>query len=202
MKRILRTSAVLALAGLLAACGGPKLNGKTQETLQLSMKEVIESLDTKEARQFQQDITTISMAVMGDTKLNIKAIEAKSNELLDTLDGKTAADVHEYAEELREKAEAKKVADAEARKNRGPVIDGQSERTLDKSLREMGRALSEDERKELQASVEVIAKDIFNRHKGAMFGKEESMRELLRTLNDKSFKEVTALADEVRAKQG
>lgn len=202
MKRILRTSAVLALAGLLAACGGPKLNGKTQETLQLSMKEIIESLDTKEARQFQQDITTISMAVMGDMKLNIKAIEAKSNELLDTLDGKTAADVHEYAEELREKAEAKKVADAEARKNRGPVIDGQSERTLDKSLREMGRALSEDERKELQASVEVIAKDIFNRHKGAMFGKEESMRELLRTLNDKSFKEVTALADEVRAKQG
>lgn len=202
MKRILRTSAVLALAGLLAACGGPELNGKTSETLQLSMKEVIESLDTKEARQFQQDITTISMAVMGDMKLNIKAIEAKSNELLDTLDGKTAADVHEYAEELREKAEAKKVADAEARKNRGPVIDGQSERTLDKSLREMGRALSEDERKELQASVEVIAKDIFNRHKGAMFGKEESMRELLRTLNDKSFKEVTALADEVRVKQG
>ncbi len=202
MKRILRTSAVLALAGLLAACGGPKLNGKTQETLQLSMKEVIESLDTKEARQFQQDITTISMTVMADMKLDIKAIEAKSNELLDTLDGKTAADVHEYAEELREKAEAKKVADAEARKNRGPVIDGKSERTLDKSLREMGRALSEDERKELQASVEVIAKDIFNRHKGAMFGKEESMREILRTLNDKSFKEVTALADEVRAKQG
>jgi hypothetical protein len=202
MKRILSTSAVLALAGLLAACGGPKLNGKTQETLQLSMKEVIESLDTKEARQFQQDMFTISLTVMADMKLDIKAIEAMSNELLDTLDGKTAADVHEYAEELRKKAEAKKVADAEARKNRGPVLDGQSERTLNKSLREMGRGLSEDERKELQASVEVIAKDIFNRHKGVMFAKEESIREFLRMLNDKSFKEVTALADEVRAKQG
>ena len=202
MKRILRTSAVLALAGLLAACGGPELDGKTQVTLQTSMKEVIDSLDTQEARQFQKDVAYISMATMSEVKLDIKAIESKTNDLLDTLDGKTAEDVADLANEMREQAEAKKLADEEDRKQRGPVIDGQSERTLDKSLQAMAEGLDQDERKQLKANIEAIATDIMGRHKSSMYGKEKAMQEFLSTLNDKSFKDVAELADEVRAKQG
>ena len=202
MKRILRTSAILAITSLLAACGGPTLDGKTQATLQTSMQKVIEALDTKEARQFQADVAFISMASMSDVKMDLKAIESKSIELLDTFDGKTADDVADLANEMREKIEAKKQQVEEARKAHGPVLNGKSELTLNKSLQEMAEGLSKDERKALESNIEVIATDVLGRSQSGMFAKEKAMQEFLGTLNDKSFKEVAELADEVRAKKG
>lgn len=201
MQRITRSALILALAGLLTACGGPELDGKTQETLQLSMKEVIESLDKDEARQFQKDIATIGMHAMAGMKLDLKDIEAKNTQLLDTLDGKNASEIADLANEIREQADAKKLADEEARKARGPVIDGQSERTLDKSVKAMAENLSKDEQKVLMESIMTIARDAKKHHRASAFADEKAMQELLSTLNDKSFDEVLELAEEIRAKQ-
>ncbi|CAN7487335.1 hypothetical protein LJR071_003222 [Pseudomonas sp. LjRoot71] len=191
MKHVLRTWVVLTLAGLISACGGPELNGKSQETLQSSMKEIIESLDTKEAHQFQEDFVFISTSMMKDVKFNLSAISAKQNELLETFDGKTAEDVADMANEIRE---AKKVAD----EKRGPVINGESISTFERSMQELAQSLSNEERAQLKVNIEMISMDISNQYKGQLVGKELAKTKFLLAIDGKSFSEVAEMADALR----
>lgn len=191
MKHVLRTSVVLTLAGLISACGGPELNGKSQETLQTSMKAIIESLDTKEAHQFQKDYVYISTSMLNDVKFDLNAINSKQNEILEAFDGKTAEDVAEMANEMRE---AKKLAD----EKRGPVINGESISTFERSMQELAQSLSNEERAQLKANIEMISMDIFNQYKGQLVGKELAKTKFLLAIDGKSFSEVAEMADALR----
>lgn len=191
MKNVLRTSVVLTLTGLISACGGQELNGKSQETLQTSMKEIIESLDTKEAHQFQEDYVYISTSMLNDVKFDLNAINTKQNEILEAFDGKTAEDIAEMANEMREE---KKLAD----EKRGPVINGQSMSTLDRSVRELARSLNKEERAQLHTNIEIIINSIQNQYKGQLVGKELAKTKFLLALDGKSFSEVAEMADALR----
>ncbi len=191
MKNILRTSVVLTLTGLISACGGPELNGKSQETLQSSMKEIIESLDTKEAHQFQKDFVFISTSMMNGVKFDLNAINAKQNEILETFDGKTAEDVVEMANQMRE---AKKLAD----EKRGPIISGQSMSTFERSMRELARSLNKEERVQLNNNIETIINNFKDQYKGQLAGKELTKTKFLLAVDGKSFSEVAEMADALR----
>ncbi|VXB76555.1 hypothetical protein PSEUDO8AS_30150 [Pseudomonas sp. 8AS] len=191
MKHILRTWVVLTLAGLISACGGPELNGKSQETLLTSMQEIIESLDTKEAHQFQKDYVYISTSMLNDVKFDLNAINTKQNEILEAFDGKTAEDVAEMANEMRE---AKKLAD----EKRGPVINGESMSTFDRSIRELARTLNKEERAQLHTNIEIIINNIQNKYKGQLAGKELTKTNFLLAVDGKSFSEVAEMADAIR----
>ena len=106
MKTIQSLTVGLAIS-LLAACGDPKLDTSTDETMKSSIQSITAELSPEDQERFKKAITGIYMlgalASMGEDK-STEEIQASINS---KLDGKTAAEIFEVADEIRQKMNTK-----------------------------------------------------------------------------------------------
>ncbi len=102
MKNLIRTPLLFAIICLLAACGGPKIDGRNSLTLEMSVMRITESLEDEEARRFSEDLQVIAASIMPKKKKSGDFEQARDH-LLSFLDGKTVGDVHKEAENIRKR---------------------------------------------------------------------------------------------------
>jgi len=95
MKRMLLVGLV---AVLLAGCGDPKLDATTEATLQESTKKVAEKLSPEEKKQFAADLMLIALSKMD---LVNKSADVMQQEINSSMNGKTAAELNELANNIR-----------------------------------------------------------------------------------------------------
>lgn len=114
MKNILRFGLCVSAFSLLAACGGPKIDGKNSTTFQKSVEAIRADLNQEESAQFSADLATITQDMMvkstpdmSNGTVNLQSIQnsvqGMESKLLNDLDGKSAKDVHKEAESIRSK---------------------------------------------------------------------------------------------------
>lgn len=98
-----RFSAVLIVAFLAVACGKPRIDAKTGESLKRSLQKVRDSLPVKKRAEFDGAIGTIYTSQISFDTLSkgFAGITSVGANLQQTLDGKTADDVIAYAEKLK-----------------------------------------------------------------------------------------------------
>lgn len=104
MKNAIRMTLLASAMILLAACGGPTIDGKNEATLEQSMTAIMAELPQDEARQFQSDIQVVAAEVMADLGgMSLKNIQQGTDAMIKKLDGKSVKDVHKMAEAIRNK---------------------------------------------------------------------------------------------------
>lgn len=103
MKKMIQVALLASAFALLAACGGPTIDGKNAVTFEQSMTAMIADMTQEDGLQLTRDISTISASVMkelgGMTYENATKI---GDVMLETLDGKTAGDINDMAQDIRE----------------------------------------------------------------------------------------------------
>ncbi len=94
--------AVIALAIPTLACdnGEATLDGSSEEALEESMEKMTEDMSEAEAEELAMAIMGIVMAELGEEALMGEVDEEAEQKVLDELDGMTAEDILEKAEEL------------------------------------------------------------------------------------------------------
>ena len=107
MKKIFKTLALGLMISLLTACGEPKLDTSSEETMKASIKNIMAELSPEEQNKFKKTLTGIymlgAMAHLGDSA-SAEEAQAKVNA---KLDGKTAKEGFTMAEEIRERMKNK-----------------------------------------------------------------------------------------------
>jgi len=104
VKNIFRMMLLTSAISLIAACGGPTIDGKNEITFEQSMTELVAELSQDEARQFTRDISVISADAMKELGgMSLESIQQMGDLMLKKLDGKSVNDVHKMAEAIREK---------------------------------------------------------------------------------------------------
>lgn len=92
---------------LLAACGEPKLDTSTDETMKSSVQNIMAELSPEDQEKFKKTITGIYMigalASMGEGKSTEEIKESINSKL----DDKTAIEIFEVADEIRQKMNEK-----------------------------------------------------------------------------------------------
>ncbi|WP_248798191.1 MULTISPECIES: DUF6694 family lipoprotein [unclassified Pseudomonas] len=101
MKRMLLVGLV---AVLLAGCGDPRLDATTEATLQESTKKVAEKLSPEEKKQFAADLMLITLSKID---LVNKSADVMQQEIDSSMNGKTAAELHALANNIRVEREKK-----------------------------------------------------------------------------------------------
>lgn len=104
-----RTLLVSALMLTLVGCGEPKIDGKSEKTLQDSLAKVNESLPEAKRKQFSESVAVIATNGMklGDILSGKTTVETTKMNALNSLDGKTADEVISEAGKIRAEREAK-----------------------------------------------------------------------------------------------
>lgn len=103
MKKMIQAALLASTFALLAACGGPTLDGKNQITLEQSFKEMVADMSQDEAAQLASDMATISTNIMTEMGgISLESMSKMGDLMLEKLDGKTATDIHDMAEDIRE----------------------------------------------------------------------------------------------------
>src|SRR5215470_11863817 len=98
-----RIGAVLVAALLAVACGKPRVDAKTSESLKRSLQKVRESLPVGRRADFDGALGTIYMSQVSFDTLSkgVAGITAVGANLQQALDGKTGDEVIAYAEKLK-----------------------------------------------------------------------------------------------------
>ncbi len=107
MKYTLKVVSLIFAALLLTACGDPKLDGASDETMKKSVQEIMAKLPDDKKEEFKKTLTGIYMlaalASMGGDQSQDEVRATMSAKL----DGKTADDIFAMAKEIKEKMEKK-----------------------------------------------------------------------------------------------
>ena len=103
MKTLNKTLCVLALSGLLAACGGPTIDGKNSTTMQQSIEAIMAKLEPAEQRAFAQNLAIVGTSISLQNGISLEGLSQAEDRMLKALDGKTPSDVAKMAEEFRAK---------------------------------------------------------------------------------------------------
>lgn len=94
MKNAIRTTLVIATFALLAACGGPTINGKNEVLFKQSIEEIVSKLDMSETRQFQSDLETYGQLVLKEMGgMSLENLQKLETRVLNDLHGKSAKDL-------------------------------------------------------------------------------------------------------------
>ncbi|WP_428897803.1 hypothetical protein Dip518_001596 [Parelusimicrobium proximum] len=116
MKKIVL--ALICSVVLLSACGGPKLDGSSQETLEASMIKMMETLDEEQQIKFMQGVHIIATdyameqmteafaAAFGEGEVDEEALKSKAqNDLLKRFHNKTYKQIVSESEKIIKKYE-------------------------------------------------------------------------------------------------
>ncbi len=91
---------------MLTGCGEARIDASSQEALEASMERMAEDMDAQEKQALKQAVITIAMdqssrAINSAMRGEHMDPGRAEQEMLEALDGKTAAEVIAYAEELK-----------------------------------------------------------------------------------------------------
>jgi starvation-inducible outer membrane lipoprotein len=104
MKMAIRTTLIATAMLMLAACGGPTLDGENEAAFQQSLKEVMGELPQNEVVQLGKDLELLSTETMKELGgMNVNKMPEMESIMMEMIDGKSAADVHDMAEKVRNK---------------------------------------------------------------------------------------------------
>ena len=102
MKKPIQLALVASVVFMLAGCGEPTLDTSSDEAMKESVQEIMADLSEEDQKRFKKTLTGIYMLAalssMGDG--NSEDAKAKINA---KLDGKTAEEVFQFAEEIKKK---------------------------------------------------------------------------------------------------
>lgn len=100
----LRNVAIACLCLSAAGCGEPTFDATDQASRQASLKRMGAKLDEPAKKQLARDMVTISIGPMFKAALSRKGSpEANGEEVLKSMHGMTASQIHAKAEEVRQK---------------------------------------------------------------------------------------------------
>lgn len=104
-----RTLLVVAVAMVLTGCGEPKIDGKSESSLQASIAKVAESLPESRRKEFSDSVMVLTMSGVnfGDLLSGKRSIDALKGDVLVALNGKTASQVIEEASKVRTEREVR-----------------------------------------------------------------------------------------------
>lgn len=102
MKKGLKAILLASAFALLAACGGPSVDGKNVITFEESIRAMMQDMSQEEIRHFSNDIGEISSAIIQDMGgMTFDNVIDINNMMLEKLDGKSVEEVQKMAEAIR-----------------------------------------------------------------------------------------------------
>ncbi len=102
MKTFLKLFSIALIAITLTACGKAKLDTTSKEAMNESSKKVMAELSPEDQERFQMTLLSIYMSKALSNLDNPKEAEKAMLEVNADLNGKTAEEIFEYAEKLKE----------------------------------------------------------------------------------------------------
>lgn len=103
MKNILKVLLIGTVVSFLSGCGEPTIDASSEETLKASMQEVMAELDQDKKKELEQAVQGIYMVIALSASSNGASQEKIQETVLEQFDGKTADDIFELAEEIKER---------------------------------------------------------------------------------------------------
>lgn len=107
MKHTLKLASLILAALLLTACGDPKLDTSSDETMKKSMEVIMSELSEEKQKQFQKTVAGIYMAEAFSNLGGKKSKDEMRASVNAKLDGKTAEDLFAMAEEMKNRKNKK-----------------------------------------------------------------------------------------------
>ena len=107
MSKLLKYLSITLLVSLLTACGDPKLDTSTDETMKSSVQNMMSELSPEDKNKFKKTITGIYMiGALSSIRSNKSPEEIKAS-INSKLNGKTVVEIFEMADKIREKIKNK-----------------------------------------------------------------------------------------------
>ncbi|OOE57263.1 DUF6694 family lipoprotein [Salinivibrio sp. IB282] len=104
MNNLFKILLAIATILMLSGCGKPTLDTSSDETMKESVQKIMTDLSKEDQERFKKTLTGIYMGTLAS--LDGDAEDAKE-EVNENLHGKTAEEVFQYADELKQKMENK-----------------------------------------------------------------------------------------------
>ena len=114
----MRTLKIIVLALILAACGEPKIDASTEESMKSSMEQIKARMTTEERAEFEKAAQVVLMTEVDFKEMMQAALrgeefdsEQVASDMKNRLDGMTAADILSEAERIKSERKQREISE-------------------------------------------------------------------------------------------